>query len=215
VAADEGRAVGPAVQDGVERAQQPGRWERRHVRRGGQANPVAERDDLVGDGVERPARVPERDARPGREVLRRGGSVPGEVAAGQSLERLRTVEAGRRRAEPGRGRRERVLRTDHRPAHDVSAQARRDEDVDERLPGRRYAGAVESATQLFPGLRAFRDRLGDDGDTPIGLRRADALLLEAARVPGRQPRCRQELHPPVVLRRHQVERPPVQPADDQ
>jgi hypothetical protein len=142
--------------------------------------------------------------------------MSGQISARQSGECFPAVERSRRRSEPRRNRNIRVLVANHRPAPHLTAQARRKQQVHQRLPRRRDTSRVEPVAKLRSCLRALRrHRLRDQGDPALGLRDAHAFLPETPLVPGGQLRRRQGVEPPVVLRGDEVERAAVQPRDDQ
>src|SRR5205823_11014429 len=69
--------------------------------------------------------------------------------------------------------------------------------------------------ELEPGERAIGEGALDRADAALGVCRRDAFLLEASRVAGEKARSRQRVQPGVVLAAHEVQRPPVQPGDEE
>ena len=194
----------PAEEDRLEGAEEPRRGQR------SRASPRSLRRCC-----ERRARVAERQPGPLREVSVLGGAVAGEIAASELGERALPVDP-RLRTEPVAHERVRVLPADHRPSHDQPAQRREHQDVDECLALRRDAGAVEAVAELDPRQRpVVRDRTRDGLHSPLRLRRRDALLRQAPRIPGEERRRRQRVQPPVVLAADEVERPAVEPRHDE
>ena len=70
--------------------------------------------------------------------------------------------------------------------------------------------------ELVTGERAVGfQRLDDDTDSPVLVAPLDAELAESSLHAGQHPVASQAVQPPVVLRTHQVERPPVEPRHHQ
>ena len=114
--------------------------------------------------------IAQGDSRPTCEVGRVGGTVAGEVPAGEACQRVGPVERFRCVTEPVGDSDERVLRAAHRPADHLAAERRRQEHVHECLSGGGHAGGVEAFPELGARLWPVRHRLGDDVDTALGLR---------------------------------------------
>lgn len=207
-------ARAPTEEDGVERPEQP-RWGRRRLgvppwsecREA--MTPVAE----AGHAGDAAARVSKRQARPPGEVLGRRRSVPGEVPAGQSYQGGVVVET-RRRSEPLSGGHERLRSVHHRSSHDLTPERGQGQHVDDRLGATRDAVRREELLDPRALQRALPPEGSDDGtDRALGELGRDPLLGEPAHRRCRRPPCGEGVQPPVVLRRHEVQRPPVQPAD--
>ena len=139
-----------------------------------------------------------------------------QVAPGQPVEVVGAVTAPRCTPQPRLDRHEGVVAVHHRPADHEAPEARRGEDVHERLARRGNAGGVESVPQLQPGERALAaEGIDDDGHTPLLVAGADSEAAQACLHPRQDPVGGQAVEPPVVLRTDQVQRAPVEPRHDE
>ena len=103
-----------------------------------------------------------------------------------------------------------------RAASNQALERRREDQVDEGLPGGRHAGPLERGAQLFPGpWPLLVDLSGDRLHPALGLGRVDALLFEPAAVTGSQLRRCQRMQPAVVLAVDEMQGAAIQGADDQ
>ena len=109
-----------------------------------------------------------------------------------------------------------MLAADHGAAYGEAAQTREHQQMDERLTLGPHVRRCQPIAKLVPGQRALvRKRPLDHGDATLSHRRSDSRLPQTARVGRAQGRSRQHVQPPVVLAPDQVQRPAVQPADDE
>ena len=147
------------------------------------------------------ARLAHRQARPDREVLRRGRRVRAGVAAGELDDRVRSG-AGR----PGRASRRSARTRVGRPLDDRRPAARRTPVSQAGTcgwSGELDAGAAHGVGELAAGERAVGQRRADRG----GRRRSDAQLRDPPRARAQPDRPEQRDHPARVLGRDQVQRP--------
>jgi len=177
--------------------------------------PVVAMPQIGRDRLQTGARVTQRQSCPLGQVAVIGRSVSDQVAARQLGQRP-APRRRRRLPEPLWGRNVRVAAARERTPHSNTAQACQHQQVYQRLAGGGDVGGRHPLTQLFTCQRPLiGQRPLDHSDTAIGRIRRDAALHEPASVAGEERRRCQRVQPPVILAADEVQRPAVQPTDDQ
>ena len=178
--------------------------------------PVLALDQFGGDVLQRPPRVPQRQAGPLRQVPIGGRGMPGQITAGQPAQVGVRIGRNGRRAQPVPGQHVGVLLADHGPAHRDPPQRRQEQQEHQRLPLRPDPGGLQPAGELRAAQRAVAgEEPLDQPGRAVGLRRCDALLGETPGAACLQLWRGEPVQRPVVLAAHQVQGAAIQPADHQ
>ena len=206
----------PAEQDGVKRAEQARRRQRRRRWAPGQVQqPVVALDQLGCDRLQSGTDVAQWQPGPPCEIALVGRSVSAQVTTGQLGQGQLAVDP-RRLAQPIAHERVGVIAPAHRAAHGQPARGGEPEQVDQRLALRADTARGDALAQLLAGERALvGEAMLDDLHGTFGGVGRDPLLSQSSRVARSVDACGERVQPGVVLAAHEVQRAAVEPGDHQ